>query len=75
VSALAEGAFFGEMATLSGQPRSATVTAASPCDLLELDRATLDRIAAKHPHVRQVLEEFSRRRASDPAAAAARRAQ
>ena len=73
VGALAEGSFFGEMSTLSGQPRSATVTAASPCDLLELDRATLDRIAVPHPHVRAVLEDFSRRRAADPAAAAARR--
>ncbi len=72
VGALGEGSFFGEMSTLSGQPRSATVTAASPCDLLELDRATLDRIAVSHPNVRAVLEEFSHRRAADPAAAAAR---
>jgi CRP-like cAMP-binding protein len=73
VGTLGEGSFFGEMSTLSGQPRSATVTAASPCDLLELDRAALDRIAVPHPHVRAVLEEFSRRRAADPAAAAVRR--
>jgi CRP-like cAMP-binding protein len=72
VSTLGEGAFFGEMATLSGQPRSATVTAAAPCDLLELDRPALDRIAVAHPNVRTVLEDFSRRRAADPAAAAAR---
>ena len=37
------------------QPRSATVTAASACDLLELDRPALDRIAAAHPDVRRVL--------------------
>ena len=73
VGALDEGSFFGEMSTLSGQPRSATVTAASACDLLEMDRATLDRIAVPHPNVRAVLEEFSRRRATDPAAAAVRR--
>jgi CRP-like cAMP-binding protein len=72
VCTLGVGSFFGEMSTLSGQPRSATVTAASPCDLLELDRAALDRIAVRHPNVRAVLEEFSRRRAADPAAAAAR---
>jgi hypothetical protein len=73
VGVLGEGSFFGEMSTLSGHPRSATVIAASPCDLLELDRATLDRIAVAHPHVRAVLEDFSRRRAADPAAAAVRR--
>jgi CRP-like cAMP-binding protein len=72
VGALGEGAFFGEMATLSGQPRSATVTAAAPCDLLELDRPALERIAVRHPNMRAVLEDFSRRRAADPAAAAAR---
>jgi CRP-like cAMP-binding protein len=72
VSRLGEGAFFGEISALSGRPRSATVTAAAPCDLLELDRPTLDRIAAAHPRVRTVLEEYSRRRAADPAAAAAR---
>jgi CRP-like cAMP-binding protein len=75
VCTLREGSFFGEMSTLSGQPRSATVTAAGPCDLLELDRAALDRIAGTHPRVRAVLEDFSRRRAADPAAAAARRPQ
>ena len=73
VGTIGEGSFFGEMATLSGQPRSATVTAATPCDLLELDRAALDRIAGTHPRVRTLLEDFSRRRADDPAAAAARR--
>jgi CRP-like cAMP-binding protein len=75
IGRLDEGAFFGEMSTLSGHPRSATVTAATHCDLLELDRASLDRIADSHPRVREVLEEFSRRRAADPVAAAARRSQ
>ena len=39
-------------------PRTATITAASRCELLELDKATLDRIAETHPHVREVLQEF-----------------
>ena len=72
VSRLGEGTFFGEMSTLSGKPRSATVIAAAPCDLLELDRAALDRIAVEHPKVRAVLEEYAWRRAGDPTAAAAR---
>jgi CRP-like cAMP-binding protein len=72
VAALGEGSFFGETSTLSGQPRSATVTAASACDLLEIDRAALDRLGAAHPDVRRVLEDYSRRRAADPAAAVAR---
>jgi hypothetical protein len=57
-----EGSFFGEISVLSGRPRTATVTAASHCELLELDKATLDSITATHPHVREVLEEFYRER-------------
>ena len=72
VAALREGEFFGEISTLSGRPRSATVTASSPCELLELDRPTLDQIARTHPHVADVLEEFYIRRASSPEAAAVR---
>ena len=69
---LGEGAFFGEIATLSGRPRSATVTAASRCELLELDKATLDAILKVHPRVRDVLEEHYIARASDPEAAVIR---
>jgi hypothetical protein len=58
VAQLMEGAFFGEMATLSSRPRSATVTAAAHCELLELDRAALDALCAAHPGVRETMEEF-----------------
>jgi CRP-like cAMP-binding protein len=71
---LREGAFFGEMSTLSGRPRTATVTAATRCELLELDRETLDRISASHPRVRQVLEEVYIERASSSQAARIRTA-
>jgi CRP-like cAMP-binding protein len=64
VAELAEGAFFGEMATLSSRPRSATVTAAAPCELLELNRAALDALCAAHPRVRETMEEFYIARAS-----------
>ena len=59
---LAEGAFFGEMSILTGKPRSASIVAVTDCELLELDRATLDRIVASHPHVMDVLKEFARAR-------------
>ena len=62
VNELSEGAFFGEISILTGQPRSATVVATSHCELLELDRPTLDSIVATHPNVRQVLEKFSAER-------------
>ncbi len=59
VRELREGDFFGEISILSGKPRTATVTAASPCDLLELDRATLDAIAQTKPRVWDVLKDFA----------------
>jgi CRP-like cAMP-binding protein len=69
---LGEGAFFGEIATLSGRPRSATVTAGARCELLELDKAALEAILKVHPRVRDVLEEHYIARANDPEAAAIR---
>jgi CRP-like cAMP-binding protein len=68
VCRLEEGAFFGEIATLAGTPRSATVVAAAPCELLELDRKALDEIATEHPRVREVLQRAHAARASDPLA-------
>jgi hypothetical protein len=62
VGELTEGAFFGEMSILTGKPRSATIIAATRCELLELDRPTLDSIVAAHPHVMKVLEEFCAQR-------------
>jgi CRP-like cAMP-binding protein len=38
------------------------VTAATRCELLELDRGNLDTITQAHPRVRQILEEFCRQR-------------
>ena len=61
---MGEGTFFGEISVLSGKPRTATVTAATRCELLELDRATLDEITMAHPNVRKVLEDFYIARAS-----------
>jgi cyclic nucleotide-binding protein len=65
VNELGEGAFFGEIAVLTGKPRTATITAASPCEVLELDRAALDAITATHPRVREILKKFHEQRAQD----------
>jgi hypothetical protein len=59
-----EGAFFGEMSILTGHPRAASIVALSRCELLELDRATLDQITKTHPHVWDVLREFAEKRAA-----------
>ena len=59
---LEEGAFFGEMSILTGQPRMASIVALNSCELLELDRPTLDGITKTHPHVWDVLREFAEQR-------------
>lgn len=48
---LHDGDFFGELAVLSGEPRTATVTATRSTELLELDRKHLLAICSRHPHV------------------------
>jgi len=67
VRRLGEGDFFGEISVLTGSPRTATVVAASPCEMLELDRTTLDGITAAHPRVREVLERFYEQRVATTA--------
>ena len=58
VRALREGDFFGEISIMTGKPRTATVTAATRCELLELDRTALDSIAQRKPRVKEVLQDF-----------------
>jgi cAMP-dependent protein kinase regulator len=72
---MGEGSFFGEISILSGKPRTATVTASTRCELLELDRKSLDAIAAIHPRVRDVLTRFHRQRAMSAEEARARHPQ
>jgi len=60
---LGAGEFFGEVSVIKGRKRTATITAGSACEVLELSRADLEKIVATHPRVRTVLEEFIHRRA------------
>jgi hypothetical protein len=62
VGELTEGAFFGEGSILTGKPRNASVVASTYCELLELDRPTLDEIVKKHPRVWNILEDFAAER-------------
>jgi hypothetical protein len=61
---MGEGDFFGEIALLQGKPRTATVTAAESCELLELEREMVTSLAATRPRVREVLESFCSARVS-----------
>lgn len=63
VREMQDGDFFGEMSIMTGNPRSATITASSSCELLELDKETLNQISKTNPNVRVVLQEFYKKRA------------
>ena len=63
VRIMGEGEFFGEISLLTGKPRTATLTASTSCELLELDKAVLVQIAREHPHVVEVVKEFHDKRA------------
>ncbi|HJZ13274.1 MAG TPA: cyclic nucleotide-binding domain-containing protein [Acidobacteriota bacterium] len=60
---LGEGEFFGEVALLTGKPRTATIITNTGSELLELTRADYESIINKHPHVKKVVEDFHMQRA------------
>ena len=60
---LSEGDFFGEVSVLTGKPRTATLTASKPTELLRLDKEKLDNALAKYPGIRKVLDDFYKKRA------------
>ena len=61
---LGEGDFFGEVSVLTGKPRTATITASRPTELLRLDKEKLDTALAKYPRIRKVLDEIYKKRAN-----------
>ena len=59
---LGEGAVFGEMALLSAQPRSASVTCVTDVDVLEVGRQSLASLADELGAVAEALHGFTRER-------------
>ena len=49
VATLREGDFFGEIALLEHRPRTASVRAATYCDLYRLDKESFDRVIERFP--------------------------
>jgi len=70
---LGPGDFFGEVSLLTGKPRTATITAKEQVLAIELTKADVDRIAAEHPEVRSVLDDFYTRRAHETVEAVIRK--
>ncbi len=62
---LGAGAFFGEVALITEQPRGATVTAVDDVELLAIDRDLVSQLIADHPEVLFVILRFVRDRLVD----------
>ncbi len=62
LATLHSGSIFGEMALVSAQPRTATVTAVSDCDLLEFDRGALLAASDSVGVIAKALDAFARER-------------
>ena len=62
LATLMAGDFFGEMALLHSEPRTATVLAVTPCSLYELNSRDLEVAMETFPNIRRALEEADRDR-------------
>jgi CRP-like cAMP-binding protein len=62
VARLFENTLFGEMALITGQPRTASVAVVGEADVIQVRKSTLLQIMLSIPSVRDALDRFSRER-------------
>jgi small-conductance mechanosensitive channel/CRP-like cAMP-binding protein len=62
LATLHSGACFGEMSLLTGEKRSATITATADCEVAEFDRAMLAEVFRQQPQVLQEISELLAKR-------------
>ncbi|HVK76806.1 MAG TPA: cyclic nucleotide-binding domain-containing protein [Kofleriaceae bacterium] len=65
ISRLGPGAFFGEIALVTDQPRSATIFVSEDTQLLAIDREVVRALLEQHPDVLRVVLRFLRERLVD----------
>ena len=62
LSILSDGDFFGEMALMHHENRSATIRSVSPCMMYELKAEDFDRFMKQQPEIAEVLRETDTKR-------------
>lgn len=60
-----EGSFFGEVSLLTGRPRTASIVAACPLEVMELKKQDFDQIVERFPSVKRVVAHFQKTRVQD----------
>lgn len=65
LASVGEGEFFGEISLVTGTPRTASVRARSAMETMRLSKADLDEVAARHPHVKKVIDDMIKKRVED----------
>jgi voltage-gated potassium channel len=63
---LGPGDFFGEMALITGEARTANATAMTNCELLHLDLVDFLHLEARHPELAQLIDAEAKRRREEP---------
>jgi voltage-gated potassium channel len=63
---LGPGDFFGELALVTGEPRSATAVTRTRCELLHLDLADFRQLEGRHPELATLIDAEARRRKQGP---------
>jgi CRP-like cAMP-binding protein len=65
VAELGRGAVFGEIATIMGEPRSATIKAIEKCRVLGVGREPVNTILEDYPQVKEILIKLGLKRSED----------
>jgi CRP-like cAMP-binding protein len=59
---LKDGDFFGEIALLSSQPRTASVRTLDYCDMYTIDRDTFEKVLSHYPEIAKNIREIAKTR-------------
>ena len=62
---LGPGDFFGEVSLIKNKPRTATVSALTPLEVMVIDRASFQELAQEHPEIVNLLEQTIEKRVED----------
>jgi CRP-like cAMP-binding protein len=65
VAELTDGAFFGEMGVITDQPRSATVTANGPLQVLKIPKQAVVDIMNEYPKLKEIVAKIGLARTED----------